>query len=136
MSPEAIVTIIGGVFAISGLLFLIRRKLPKRIKSPHYRRRWREIQRMCSDKQTWPNTIVEADQLLDEVLKKKRKPGKSMGERMVAAQKSFTDNDAIWKAHKLASKIASSEEDVPLKEKDVKEALTAFREALRDLGAV
>ena len=136
MSPEAIVTIIGGILAGAGLLFILVRKLPKPIKSPHYRRKWRELQRLFADKQTWSNAIVEADNLLDEVLKKKRKPGKSMGERMVAAQKSFSNNDAIWKAHKLASRIATSEQDVPLKEKDVKETLVAFREALRDLGAV
>lgn len=136
MSPETIVAIVGGVIASIGLLFVIARKLPKRIKSPHYRRKWRELQRLCANKETWSNAIVEADNLLDEVLKKRRKSGKSMGERLVAAQKSFTNNDAVWKAHKLASKIASSEEDVKLKEKDVKEALVAFREALRDLGAV
>lgn len=136
MSPESILAIIGGVVAVSGAGFLLFRKLPKRIKATHYRRKWRELQKMCGDKQTWPDAIVGADKLLDEVLKKKRKPGKKMGERMVAAQKSFTNNDAIWKAHKLANHIAHSEEDVKLKEDDVKDSLVAFRQALRDLRAL
>lgn len=122
--------------AIGGATVILMRKLPKRIKTTHYRRKWRELQRMCGNKQTWPDAIVGADKLLDDVLKKRRKPGKKMGERMVAAQKSFTNNDAIWKAHKLADHIAHSEEEVKLKEDDVKDSLVAFREALRDLGAI
>lgn len=136
MSPETILAIIGGVLALSGTSFLLSRKLPKRIKAAHYRRKWRELQKMCGDKQTWPDAIVGADKLLDEVLKKRRKPGKKMGERLVAAQKNFTDNDALWKAHKLANHIASSEEEVKLKEDDVKNSLVAFRQALRDLRAL
>lgn len=136
MSPEAIVATIGGVVAVCGLVFIVFRRIPKKVKSTHYRRKWRELQRMCGSKSTWPDAIVGADKLLDEVLKKRRKPGKKMGERMVAAQKSFSNNDAVWKAHKLANTIAQSEEDIPLKEEQVKESLVAFRQALQDLEAL
>ncbi len=136
MSPETILAITGGVVAIVGTSVIFLRKLPKRIKATHYRRKWRELQKLCANKQTWPDAIVGADNLLDEVLKKRRKPGKKMGERLVAAQKSFTNNDALWKAHKLANHIAHSEDEVKLKEDDVKDSLVAFRQALRDLRAL
>lgn len=136
MTPEAILAISGGVVAAGGAGFMLFRRLPKRIKATHYRRKWRELQRMCGNRQTWPDAIIGADKLLDDVLKKRRKPGKKMGERMVAAQKIFSDNDSVWKAHKLANHIAHSEEDVNLKEDDVKNSLVAFRQALRDLKAL
>jgi hypothetical protein len=115
--------------------FLIFRKLPKRLKSTYYVRKWRDIQRLCAEKNNWPQAILLSDELLNEVLRKKQKSGKTMGERMVSAQKNFTSNDAVWKAHKIANHIRTNESD-KLNEKDVKDSLVAFRQALRDLGAL
>lgn len=135
MSPEAIVAIIGAVLVVSSVVFLVARKLPKRLKKAHYTRKWRDIQKLCSDKSNWPQAILLSDELLNQVLKKKQKSGKTMGERMVSAQKDFSANDSIWKAHKLANKIRTNEVE-KLNEQDVKESLVAFRQSLRDLGAL
>jgi hypothetical protein len=135
MSPEAIVAGIGGLLVFASLLFIIIRKLPKRIKATYYTRKWRDIQKLCAEKNNWPQAILLSDLLLDEVLRKKRKEGKSMGERLVSAQKIFTDNEAVWKAHKLANHIRQRSSE-KLRENDVKDALVAFRQALRDLGAL
>ena len=135
MSPEAILAVIGGVVAGLSLLVIIVRKLPKRVKAHKYTKKWRELQKLCRDKETWPEAIVTADKLLDDVLKRKRKSGKTMGERMVEAGNIFSNNDAIWNAHKLAAKLEKPS-SIKLKEAEVKEALVAFRQALRDLGAL
>jgi len=78
---------------------------------------------------------MDADKLLDDALKKLRYKGKTMGERMVSAQRSLSDNDSVWYGHKLRNKIAH-EETPPLKRKDVQMALRGFRQALKDLGAL
>jgi hypothetical protein len=135
MSPEAIVAIVGMVLVVLSMGILIARKLPKRLKAAHYTRKWRDIQRLCAEKSNWPQAILLSDELLNEVLRKKQKSGKTMGERMVSAQKQFTANDAVWKAHKLANKIRT-QESLRLKETEVKESLIAYRQALRDLGAL
>lgn len=135
MSPEKIVAIVGLVLVIASIGILIARKLPKRLKAVHYTLKWRDIQKLCAVETNWPQAILLSDELLNEVLRKKQKSGKTMGERMVSAQKSFTSNDAIWKAHKLANHIRTSEPE-KLKESDVKESLIAYRQALRDLGAL
>jgi hypothetical protein len=135
MSPESIIGIIGIIMVVVSLAYVIFKKLPKKLKSSHYTRKWRDIQKLCSDKSNWPQAILLSDELLNEVLRKKNKNGKTMGERMVSAQKDFAANDAIWKAHKYANQIRTSEPE-KLKESDVKESLVAFRQALRDLGAL
>ena len=135
MTPETIVAIIGAVIAVLGVGFIIVRRLPKKIKRVHFTRKWREIQRMCRDKSNWQDVVLSADDLLDEALKKRKKPGKSMGERLVHTQKEFSNNDAVWQAHKLANKINQEESFTP-NEKQVKDSLIAFRQALRDLGAL
>lgn len=96
---------------------------------------WKELQVLCKDPATWPQALVEADLLLDRALKKRRFKGKTMGERLVAAQRFITDNDDMWDAHNLVKKIQSTP-NIKLKEVDVKEALISFREALKDLGAL
>ena len=135
MSPEKTIAIIGLVLVVVSIIILVARKLPKRLKAVHYTRKWRDIQKLCSEKSNWPQAILLSDELLNEVLRKKQKPGKTMGERMVSAQKSFTSNDAIWKAHKLANHIRTNESN-KLKESDVKDSLIAYRQALRDLRAL
>ncbi len=135
MSPETIVAMVGGFVVILSLVVLGTKKLPKKLKSSHYTRKWREIQKLCADKNEWSNAVIRADNLLDEILKKRRFNGKSTGERLVEAQKKLTTNDAVWNAHKIATKL-KQKSTLALKEDDVKNALIAFRQALRDLGAL
>ncbi len=109
----------------------------KNIRKPEkFVERWKELQSYCRDKVTWREALVEADRLLDKALKKRKFKGKSMGERLVNAQRFITDNDDIWDAHNLVKKMIDAPEKVRLKETDVKEALISFREALKDLGAL
>lgn len=135
MSPEKIIALIGAGIITLTIIIVISRKLPKRIKSHLYVRKWRDIQKLCANSDDWSHAIVHADMLLNEVLTKKRFNGKTTGERMVNAGGIFSNNDGIWNAHKLANKI-KQDGAVSLKDSEVKEALIAFGQSLRDLGAI
>lgn len=118
----------------SGLVYLVWRS-PKRLSKSYFTQQWREIQGMCKDKSSWPDAINRSDDLLCKALRKKRFKGKTMGERMVSAQRVFTNNDSLWFAHNLSKKLR--EEGVArLKEAEVKDALIGFRQALKDLGVL
>ena len=135
MSPESIIAIIGVAIIIISIGILIFKRLPRRLKLSKYRKKWRELQKLCAKKDTWPNAIDSADTLLNYVLKQKRISGKTMGERLVSARERFTDNDSVWRAHKYAEHIRNSG-GTELVENDVKQALVAFRQALKDLKAL
>ncbi len=124
---------IGIIILIIGAL--IKRKIPKRLNQKYFVKEWRYLQAMCGNKDTWPLAIINADKLLDVALKKRRFTGKSMGERLVAAQRKLSNNDGVWFAHKLRNRLVH-EQDVHLREKDVKDALVGIRQALKDLGAL
>jgi hypothetical protein len=79
--------------------------------------------------------VIDADKLLDEALKKRHFKGKTMGERMVAAQRSLSDNDSAWYAHKLRNRLVH-EPNIRLKKRECQNALAGFRQALKDLGAL
>jgi hypothetical protein len=123
----AVVTI--GVFVVRWL------RRPKPLDKPYFQRKWRKLQKLCSDKKLWSEAVIEADTLLDEALKKKRFSGKNMGERLVKAQRMLTDNDKVWFSHKLRTKL-EDEPKAKLQEKAVKDALLGTRQALKDLGAL
>ena len=114
---------------------LFKRK--RKINSAHYAERWTEIQKLCSARKTWPEAVIQADALLDEALKSKGYKGKTTGERLVAAQRELTSNETVWAGHKLCKTLSVEDVDVrKLKKKDVVQALSGFRQALRDLGAL
>lgn len=133
MTIAAIIAAVFVVLALGGAIVLRRR--PRPLKIDHFQQRWQEVQKMCSSRENWSKAIVDADMLLDEALKKRRLGGKNMGERMVRAQRIFTDNDSVWFGHKLRSKI-ETDPDMKLKEDDVKNALLGIRRALKDIGAL
>lgn len=115
---------------------LIPRRLKlSRINPKKFDKKWKELQKFCGNKDTWPIAIMSADKLLDVALNKRKFKGKSMGERLVSAQNHLTNNDGIWSAHNFAKKI-SAETVQKLKESEVKKTLFEFRQALRDLGAL
>jgi hypothetical protein len=119
---------------VVGSGYLLRRK-PKHLNQAYYQDRWQTLQRLCKDKSTWPLAVIDADKLLDDALKRSRYRGKTMGERLVSAQRDIKDNDDVWFAHKLRNRIVH-EESVKLTERMVKDALLGIRGALKDLGAL
>lgn len=126
---------IAGVILVLGAAAFFLRKRPRKIKVSRMQDKWREMQKLCSAKETWPEAIVAADKLLDEVLKKRKFVGKSMGERLTKAQRVLSNNEAVWFGHKLRTKI-EGDPTTKLKEADVKQALVGIRQALKDLGAL
>lgn len=136
MSIEKVAALV--FVAVVGLsaLTVVLLRIPKKLKPQLFVTKWKELQGYCRDKATWPKAITEADQLLDKALKKRKLKGRSMGERMVSAQRIFSDNDSVWYAHNLCKKILAQDPKLKLKESDVKDALVGFRQALRDLGAL
>lgn len=126
-----------GVVVIVLVILLIRRRRqrPTNVKPEQFAERWQSLQKHCASRKTWPQAIVEADDLLNDALKRSRYKGKTTGERLVSAQRNLTDNENVWFGHKLRTKIA--QQDVrTLKKQDILNALGGFRQALRDLGVL
>lgn len=136
MSQTDIAILAGVVLlvVIFGTGFLLRRK-PRRLNQAYYQERWQAVQALLKDKSTWPLAIIDADKLLDDALRRSKYHGKTMGERLVAAQRIIKNNDDVWFGHKLRNRLVH-EDKVKLKERDVKDALFGIRAALKDLGAL
>lgn len=79
--------------------------------------------------------VIDCDKLLDKALIEMGIPGKTMGDRMKRAGSRFSNLNAVWRAHKLRNAIAH-ESDIQVGYKQVSNALTIYKQALKDLGAI
>ncbi len=89
--------IIAGAVAIVILLVLliVIRRRPRKLDVDKFQNKWNDLQSLCRKKDTWGEALIAADKLLEEALKRRHYNGKSMGERIVAAQRDFTNNDSL-----------------------------------------
>lgn len=110
-------------------------KLQRRLNTDYFQTKWLELLARVKTPEGMVLAIIDADKLLDEALKKRNFRGKTMGERLVAAQRSLSDNDAVWYAHKLRNRLVH-EPDVRLKKNEAQNALAGFKKGLHDLGAL
>lgn len=131
----AMAVLTAGFLVVLSLVFALTKRRRRPLNKAYFLEKWQEHQKLCASKETWPLAIINTDKLLDEGLKKAGYRGRTMGERLVAAQRDLSDNDAVWFGHKLRNKLVH-ESDTRLREDDVKDALKGIRQALRDLGAL
>lgn len=111
-------------------------RLPRRkINQRRFEHKWLEILARVKTHEGMMLAVIDADKLLEEALVRKGFKGKTMGERLVSAQKELTNNDAVWYAHKLRNRLVH-EPTMRLKKEEAKNALAGFRQGLKDLGAL
>lgn len=139
MQNNMAILFLAGVLVIGLLLIVVivvTRKAPKGIKVEEFRQAWLNIENsLTEDVSSQYMAIMNADKLLDKALKILRYKGETMGERMTSASRVFTKREAVWAAHKLRNRIAH-EDNVKINIGLTKRALTSFKRALKDLGAL
>ena len=102
-----------------------------------YQTRWLKIENSLDrdDPRSFSMAIIDADKLLDRALNELGLPGKTMGERMKRIDSRFDKPNAVWGAHKLRNQIAH-ESGFEVEYSQASHALAAFKQALKDLGAI
>jgi len=125
------------IFGIVILVLVGRfgRKFVQPLNRKHFEKRWTELLDRVRTPEGMVLAIIDADKLLDEALKKRGYKGKTMGERLVAAQRALSSNDGVWYAHKLRNRLVH-EPSVRLRKSEAKDALAGIKQGLKDLGAL
>lgn len=104
-----------------------------RLNSKTVQNRWDTIQSLTTQGGNGlRQAVMEADKLLDYVLQGKGYRGDTMAERMRSANRQFTRRNDVWAAHKLRNALAH-EVDFDLVPSQVKQAVSAFERAIKDL---
>lgn len=132
---------LSGIIIIGTLLFAIisnlSKKSVKKLDVERFRVKCLEIEHQLKrdESSSYHLSVINADKLVDLALKGRGAKGKTMGERMKNSTSLFSDRNGIWTAHKLRNEIAH-EPDARVTYEQARYALSCFRKALKDLGAI
>ncbi len=102
-----------------------------------YRSEWLAIDKQLvkDNEASYHLSILNADKLLDRALKEAGYKGTTMGDRMKSAKDIWSNANHVWTAHKLRNQIAH-ETNVKVSYDTTRRALVAFKQALKDVGAI
>lgn len=128
------------ILIVGGLLFVfvsLSRNNPRALDVDKFRSRWMSIETKLKrdDENSYVVCVMEADKLLDQALREKGLAGKTMAERMKQCQGKWTNGNGVWAAHKLRNRLAH-ETDVRIDYERSRQALVAFKQGLKDIGAI
>jgi hypothetical protein len=139
---QSVMTIlfIAAVLVFAGILMTIitlTKRSPRQLDVEKYRSQWMAIEQQLrrDDASSYQLCVLNADKLLDKALQDRQLPGNTMGERMKAAQSRWSNANVIWSAHKLRNQIAH-DSDVVVNYESARRALGAFKQGLKDMGAI
>lgn len=111
---------------------------PEAAKESPLGSRWEEIQRhLNSAKEAeWKFAVIEADSLVDHVLRSSGYPGDTMGERLKNIDKSqIVTLDGLWEAHKIRNRLAH-DLNYFLRYGEAKRAVQLYEKTLKELNAL
>lgn len=126
------------IFAIAGIIFLVfASKRAPRLNVEKFRSQWLKIENSLdkNNSASLSMAILEADKLVDKALRDSHYKGGTMGERMKSAQNVWSNANHIWGAHKIRNRLAH-EPNVKISYDITRRALAAYKQALKDLGAI
>lgn len=100
--------------------------------------RWQEIVRHfeSTKEAEWKFAIIEADKLVDDLLKQAGYLGDTMGERLMnIEQGQLLSLQGLWEAHKIRNKLAH-DTNYFLRYAEARQAIKFFEEALKELQVI
>lgn len=130
----AAILVMAGILSV---IITVTRKGPRQLDVEKYRTAWLEIESNLKrdDESSYQLCVLNADKLLDKALQERHIAGQTMGERMKKQQKTWSNANAVWAAHKLRNQIAH-ESSVRITYEAARRALAGFKQGLKDLGAI
>jgi len=137
---NSMVVLMFAVVVVIGITLLVvislTRRPSKTLDQEKYREKWLTItQSVTDDIGTMQLAVLHADKLLDQALRESGIGGETLGERLKNGKTRFRNLNAVWSAHKLRNQIAH-DDHVKITRRQTDSALSSFRTALIDLGAL
>jgi hypothetical protein len=88
-----------------------------------------------SNPNDWKLAIIEADIILDDILKKQGYAGNSLGERLKSIAPSQLESlQDAWEAHKVRNNIAHQGADFILTQRLAQETITKYQRVFTEFG--
>ncbi len=126
------------IIAVVMILYIaVAKKDNPYLNRDKYQARWLEIENGLNREasSTYHMAVLNADKLLDQAMRDCRIKGETMGDRLKSANSRWKNANNVWSAHKVRNQLAH-EADAKISYDTAMHALAAFKQALKDLGAI
>ncbi|OGN00985.1 MAG: hypothetical protein A3I26_02540 [Candidatus Yanofskybacteria bacterium RIFCSPLOWO2_02_FULL_43_10] len=117
---------------------LVKELLPPQPATSGLNARWDEIERHINSTREaeWKFAVIEADKLVDELLKGAGFPGDTMGDRLMNIQPGqLTTLQNLWEAHKIRNRLVH-DVNYFLRYTEAKRAVGLYEKTLKELQAL
>jgi hypothetical protein len=85
----------------------------------------------------WRLAIIEADVMLEDLLRRASYHGETLGEMLRSVEKSdMLTLESAWEAHKIRNAIAHRGSEFPLTEREAKRAISLFEEVFQEFKII
>lgn len=101
--------------------------------------RWQRILNLVNSEEpsNWRLAVIEADVMLEDVLRSKGYAGEGIGDMLKSANKEdFLSLDDAWEAHKVRNRVAHSGQVFELSEREAKRVIALFEKVFLEFGAI
>lgn len=117
---------------------LAKEILPPQPATSGLNARWVEIEKHINSTREaeWKFAVIEADKMIDELLKSSGFAGDTMGDRLMNIQPGqLTTLESLWEAHKIRNRLVH-DTNYFLRYTEAKRAVTLYEKTLRELQAI
>ncbi|MFH1173364.1 MAG: hypothetical protein V1692_02450 [bacterium] len=138
---QLILIILTALVFLTCLIWFVKKKFRSSelysLDKEEIKKRWQELEELLSRKGelNYKMAVLEADKLLDHVLKDMRFGGSSLGERLKVACYKYPNLKKVWAWHKIRNLLVH-EADYHLRENEARKAIAGFKAALKELGVL
>ncbi len=101
--------------------------------------RWEQVLSYAAsdNEELWRLAIIEADVMLDEMMKTMGYPQASLGEKLRSVEESdFRTVDQAWEAHKVRNTVAHEGAGYNLTRKELDRTINNYRQVFREFGYI
>ena len=101
--------------------------------------RWEHVTKLANSNNSsdWRLAILEADVMLDEMLRKASYHGDSVGEMLKSVERSdFLTLEDAWEAHKVRNRVAHDGATYQLNEREVKRVIALFENVFKEFQII
>ncbi len=101
--------------------------------------KWEKVQKNINslNPSDWKLAIIEADVMLDDLLKASQYHGDSLGERLKSVEKSdFITIESAWEAHKIRNQIAHNGSGFDLTDREAKRVIALYESVFKEFQII
>ncbi|MCF7835919.1 MAG: hypothetical protein K9M15_02240 [Candidatus Marinimicrobia bacterium] len=141
----SLVCVAGIVYSFMKLLDVRRQRVADFVKtaleepSEEREKRWDKIKKYIetNNSSDWKMAIMEADSLLDEMIKNIGYEGEGLGERLTKIKKvQLNSLDDAWEAHKVRNKIAHEGNRYEITKNKAEKTIELYENVFKELGYI